>query len=135
MTTSVEFYAESDFLLVILVRIVNSNDLRVGLTVQTHGATISGILTGGREYANGVAEQVRSVGGNVTETVAGIWDTLASEFYPAHPVDTVEDPDPEYLHLKDALLFAPGARPTSVGWWRGRIRRIDGWALGNFNAE
>ncbi|MET9124056.1 hypothetical protein [Streptomyces sp. NPDC004528] len=37
---------------------------------------------------------------------------------------------PRFVHLKDVTLFAPGARPIGLPFWRGSLASVSGWTLG-----
>lgn len=130
--------AGGDWFLQRLVRLANVTGVEIGITLTVGGSIISGELTGGREYFEAVAEQVRSaVPGEVGEAMSDFFRKGAKVYVLAKEEANEVSGDlipPNYLHLRNAKHFAPGseAMPSGDGmWWRGRIAEVSGFTVGS----
>lgn len=129
---------ECDFLLALLVRIVNDDPSQVtGVTLTVRGAVISGTLASGAEYLEAMAEAVDEAVRHDTSdepkpgSLATYYRDCAKRFY-GDDVDG-DDMTLTFVHLRDAQVYQAGwghAIPTPGTWWRGRLTSVDGWMLG-----
>ena len=88
-----------------------------GITLLVGGMLVSGYLTTSEAYCQGTfrrdADFIRALVARLT----------------GEPVSTEEPP--LYIHLRDVQIWSsPLGRATHVPWWRGRLRSVDGFALG-----
>lgn len=143
-----------DWFLQALVMLANNNTFEVGITLNVGGLIVSGVLVGGSKYFDGIAEEWRighiQSGGKSDD--ADSWKGIISEFGEIYRENIRKReqaaregarPDldqgilhPEYIHLKNARMYHPGQAPipTNGGiWWRGRLRAVDGFILGEFS--
>lgn len=131
--------AENDWWLQRLVGIVSSADITFGISLNVAGTIISGQLAGGKQYFEATAasfgaafdEKIFPNGsGNVREFISSFRDIYVNE----DGTYKVDQPDPHYIHIKNAHIFdaAGNALPNNGDgfWWRGRIREVSGFWLG-----
>ena len=88
-----------------------------GITLLVGGMLVSGYLATSEAYCQGTfrrdADFIRALVARLT----------------GEPVSTEEPP--LYIHLRDVQIWSsPLGRATHVPWWRGRLRSVDGFALG-----
>jgi len=123
-----------DWFLQTLVGMVNRNlGVEVGVTLQVSGLLVSGLLTSGASYFEGIANDI----------AAGFQETQDSDAIKQAFVgyaDLYKRPSPTtaYLHLKEARFFDPAGTPipTHRGvWWRGRLSEVSGFVLGTLSRD
>lgn len=120
----------ADWLLQSFVDIVNSASFSLPITITIGGTNISGDLIGGKEYFN-------SLGENFSKSFSTLKNAEDVGALIAKHADIYNDPDvkksPQYLHLKNAVMFDPEGNFILNGagaLWRGRISQIDGFIFG-----
>jgi hypothetical protein len=133
--------AQSDWWLALLVRFANETAFSFPITLSVSGMLVSGVLVGGKEYFEGIAETIskgvpdeedRASLRDLFGAPATIYDESSDDNPPAED-DKPEPPPPGFIHLKDARLWSPDRSPLSRQrgiWWRGRIAAIDGFFFG-----
>lgn len=103
----------------------------IGITLQTGGAIISGMLVGSAEYFKGVSFHFRDADEEPDPDTWGEWLLQRSEEF---TFKDDEDLRPaSYIHLRDARVFNGSHEPIPSNegiWWRGRISSIDAFWLG-----
>lgn len=123
-----------DYILATLVELGNDAGLEVGIRLFVGGLVLSGTLVSGAKYFDDVAQAIEGdepVGENGSNALAGLFKQVANK-YRALTSDEDDDLTVEYIHLQDAWSHSPGQNPLVVGSWRGRLSKIDGWALGTY---
>jgi hypothetical protein len=124
----------------------NRVGVEISITLLMGGMLVSGRLTSGRKYCQGVAEEIRSFVSpdsearldNLGEAMAQLLDNAAQSVYPEVDMETEPSDDeliPAYVHLRDSRFFHPGGPglPVERGiWWRGRLTEVDGFFVGQF---
>jgi hypothetical protein len=125
-----------DWLLEMLVAMVDAQSVSVNITLSVGGSLVSGKLVSGKEYFNSFADQVtagfKDMG--VSEQTAKVMrEQLAQPGEIFHGTNT--DPKlknkPSYLHLQNARIISGNSTYASQStWWRGRLSTVDGFCLG-----
>lgn len=130
--------SEEDWFLQTIVKMVNiDSSAEFGITLNVGGFLVSGILVGGKQYFEGLAEYISS-GVDEKEAAEGIKKTLGKpkEIY-GH--ETSKNSLPSYIHLKEAKFYNTQGNPPIPGnqgvWWRGRISEVQGFMFGKLGAE
>lgn len=125
----------TDWFLQDQVKLANSLNLSISITLFTAGGMITGYLIGAEEYFRLYAESFSSA---FTEEErenirAGI---EARGNKPPTQNENEIEPSPQFLHLKGAKLCTPGGQiPSDPGFlWRGTIASISGFALGSLSS-
>ena len=120
----------SDPLLETIVHLVTTVDFNISVTLMVGGAQISGQLIGGRHYFEGLGKQwlegFTKVGAPNPE-METIWRRIGEERYGK------DAPRPKryaHIHLKDAAVVLGDGQVFRHQWWRGRLAKGDGWAMG-----
>jgi hypothetical protein len=123
---------DRDWFLQNLVNMVNARDIELGITLNSGGFLVSGLLVSGKKFFSGLGSDL-SVSFNDPEVRRGIEQSYAQigEIYSGPSGETTAPPN--YLHLMQARFFHTGGQPVpgSEGvWWRGRISEVSGFFLG-----
>lgn len=118
-----------------LVSFVNGGDLEFPITLFVGGLVVSGQLTSGHKYFEGLGEQLTQFMGGPSENTdkAVKYFTSARDIYTQMNEEGVEISPPQYIHLREARIFTPGQQPipTEGTWWRGRLACVDGFHFGS----
>ncbi|MDT9599310.1 gas vesicle accessory protein GvpU [Sphingosinicella rhizophila] len=118
----------------LLLQLVNWAKLGIetGVTLCVGGQLVSGTLCSQKQYLEAMRSAF-SANLKGSQAVAGALDeAFASMLKSTAETDSLPQPNPKYIHLKDARVFGGAtAMPTAHGvWWRGRIAEVDGFHLG-----
>lgn len=123
-----------DWYLQSLVDMVNGKDFEFPITLFVGGLIVSGQLTSGHKYFEGLGEQLTQFfGGPSDDTAKTIkYFTSPADIY-TQPKGTTQTPPPQYIHLRGAKIFTPGQQPIPAegAWWRGRLVSVDGFHFGS----
>lgn len=138
----------ADYLLRILVDVVNRGRLSFDITVTVGGKLVSGHLVSAATWFDGVASLIDIQGGEggvalsipfrqlrddyrVHGMLSGLeWEIKAdSESEEGTKPVGSSDSLPVFIHLKDAAIWH-GSTDLRVGYWRGRLCEVQGWSLG-----
>lgn len=128
----------SDWLLEILVKLVNKSKSEIGITLQVGGFLVSGLLVSRTQYFDGFASDFSSAFSD-TEAAEDIRNSF-SKFGQVQSEEEEENPNPlppAYIHLKEAHFFMNGSKPIPDNkgiWWRGRLSEVSGFCLGSLGA-
>ena len=130
--------APPDYVLQSLVDLINRSGLEMGITLTVAGFSISGTLVSGKNFFDGLADEMATVFDEPSPKKA-IHDYFANfgDMYR----DIAKDEDqtlPIYIHLKDARHFHNSGKPIPGNrgvYWRGRISQISGFSMGSLSAE
>jgi len=143
-----------------LVQQVNERGLPLRVTLSVGGSVVSGILTGERQYFEGLTKALQLVVGRSqpreqyerSATIAKV--ALQEEGVSGEKVPTAEDlaartteavverivgdydrtgeGAPRYIHLRDVKNMTPGLQSAETGGlWRGRLNAVDGFMFGS----
>jgi hypothetical protein len=143
--------SEPDSLLLAFVNGANQSGLEIGLTLHVSGMVVSGTLISFGTYLDSMGGYMRHIGagpGSQTSLTAfaAMFDQLSDQFKTAMAESGASEPDPAdlpdgqprelYIHLRDALVFAPGV-PSAVPrtLWRGRLSHVSGWFIGSLSVS
>jgi hypothetical protein len=137
--------SEPDLILRILVGLVNdAKDMGMGVTLHVSGIIVSGTLISYEAYWEAFRVLVRENGSPDTQpfreafadgfTGAIMGKDLDGNRKPAAEDDEAGHPEPaNFIHLRDAVIWAPGAEPTlAKTLWRGRLSHVSAWSIGTF---
>jgi hypothetical protein len=114
-----------DFFLELLLAMAEEEDKEVPITLNVRGLIISGFIISQKTYAESFGK------GSFKATVLRLKESGKLDFLD----DEAEPPEEgayEYIHLKNAKIYAPGQHPIPAEGmlWRGRISSIDGYVDG-----
>lgn len=148
---------QPDWFLCQMVEWANRFGVELGVTLNVKGQVISGTLISGTRYFNALAEVFRgdseedSIAGQLAKMVqlhAGIYEPYDLALLgPQNSASDVGDtgdgaidlpPEPTFIHLRDARVFAPGQSPLPSNGgvlWRGRLGQIDGFSIGQLRSD
>ncbi len=125
-----------DWLLEMLVALVDAQSVSINITLSVGGSLVSGKLVSGKEYFNSFADQVSSgfKDMGVSEATAKVMrEQLAQpgEVFHGESTDSKLKTKPSYLHLKNARVISGNASYASQStWYRGRLSTVEGFFLG-----
>jgi ABC-type bacteriocin/lantibiotic exporter with double-glycine peptidase domain len=131
--------SNSDYLLTLLVQMVNASSMEIGITLFVQGSIVTGLLIRGETYFEGFKSEIAlsSASDNIKEVFQTIFDRLQSicTNLPENEEQESQFRNVEFIHLKNAKFFAGGSLiPTNRAvYWRGRLSSIDGFSLGNLS--
>jgi hypothetical protein len=121
-----------------LVNALNGTNLEFPITIYISGTILSGYLTSGHNYFDGLKEQYRIFFGQKNDEIEETIDALTAsrEKYVIDSETKSNLPLPIYIHLRDARCFTLGQKPmTDEGlWWRGKISSVDGFHFGKLTS-
>ena len=125
-----------DWLLQVLVSVVNTSPLPIPITVNVGGMFITGYLASGKEYFAAFADQftdefLASLGADHFEGPRRALLARAAAIYGNEPAP--DAPPPTFIHLKHATFLLPGQSLPSTNrpiWWRGRLSCVQGFIFG-----
>lgn len=129
----IPFAVPHDWFLQSLVGIANDG-IEFGVTLQVSGLLVSGVLTGGKAYFEGFAEDFAS-GLNDSKDAESVRSSFAQHGEIYEKSDDAPPP-PQYIHLKNARFFNTAGKPIPGNkgvWWRGRISEVAGFTLGSLD--
>lgn len=116
-----------DSLLAFLVNLCNESSLEVGITLTVGGNLITGKLISGRKYCNEVASQMEAAG-ETGATIAKYYREFGEEYFGKQDDDNFVTP--EMIHLENAKVVGAGSVIQNLGFWRGRLRSVEGHTIG-----
>lgn len=130
-------HAQPDWYLQVLIDTVNGKDYELPITLFVGGLIVSGNLTSGHKYFQGLGEQLTEFfGGHSEDTEKAVqYFTSPGKIY-AEETDSEPKSPPQFIHLRQAMVFAPGQTPIPNGgsWWRGRVASVDAFHFGSLSA-
>ena len=122
---------QTDWLLQWLVTFSGQTSTSIGVTLTVGGSLISGELISHAAYFQSLAEdfsgafkKFEGVDADQVKSMILAFDQKVSP--------EVKIPAPQYLHLRNARVFAgsTGAITSSGNLWRGKITSVEGFTLG-----
>ncbi|HEB27724.1 MAG TPA: hypothetical protein ENI05_08095 [Porticoccus sp.] len=131
--TSVIRIDDKDWFLQNLINMVNSGELKFGITLNVGGFLVSGNLIGGKHYFEGFGADFASgfsgdeVEDEIKNAFAKNGEIYSSEEEPSPPI---------YVHIEDAKFFNTNGAPIPENkgvWWRGRVSEVSGFSLGSLS--
>lgn len=125
-----------DWFLQTLIKMANRG-IPMDLTLQLSGFLVSGELCTDRDYIDGFAEEFAAplAGSDNSEEIKSSFARFRDENLP-EDTDSVPNPGPAYIHLKNARFFNTGGNPIPGNrgvWWRGRLSQVGGFMIGRLN--
>lgn len=126
-----------DWFLQNLVSTANTAGLEVGLTLTLSGLVVSGRMISGKKYFDLFADlMAKGWPGENPEVIRDAYKKFGEHYTPPTDTDDEKWLPPQYVHLQDAFLFAPGGAqlPTGSGiLWRGKISAVAGFNVGSLS--
>lgn len=122
-----------DWMLDELVRIFDHDGSAIGITLQSNGATISGLLIGADEYLRRVGEAFEKSPVPDMKLLPELWaKSLANgaEFNDEREAKGLPRLARRYLHMREVRIFS-GSVYLDLDLWRGSLEDVTGWSLGN----
>jgi hypothetical protein len=120
----------------LLVHVVNDSgefELGVPVTLQVSGTIVSGILIPHKAYWEAFRALLQGAGSPSRE----IGEAFTAPFFEGIEAakqaeeDGVALPPPNYIHLRDAVVWTPGVdQPLPKTLWRGRLSHVSAWSIG-----
>jgi hypothetical protein len=138
-----------DWFLQTLVDMANNaskeGSIEFPITLQVGGLLVSGHLTSGRNFFEGLADDLKSgldqipgweKAGN--EDIVAPFRQLGKHMYETPEQESTDPKDTikksiEFIHLRNARIMHPGGSPVPNNrpvWWRGRLEAVDAFFLG-----
>jgi hypothetical protein len=138
----IAYHEDKDFFLQDIVSLANLG-LGIGVTLIVEGAMISGTMIGGKKYFEELGKAMSAGTAHGVEDGSDLLSSLGRGFSaranlyekPDDAADDWQQPEPGYIHLEDAKLYAPGGHPIPSGkgvLFRAKINAVSGFSLGNF---
>lgn len=125
----------TDWFLQQLASWANSMNIEFGITLNTPSGVVSGTMISHQKYFSAFADNFAGEWAGqskekLRELIAGYGEPLPEE-------EESADPFINYIHLKDAQIYAPGQNPMpSTGiLWRGKISAVSGFNLGRLESS
>jgi len=124
---------DRDWFLQNLVNMVNARNIELGITLNSGGFLVSGLLVSGKKFFSGLASDLSisfqdpEVRNSIEQSYAQIGEIYAT----GRGGETIAPPN--YLHLMQARFFHTAGQPVPAAdgvWWRGRISEVSGFFLG-----
>ena len=133
-----------DPMLQLFVRLMNSLDVQLGLTVLVGGSWVSGILIPPRTFTEEAGAELVEKAGAEAEGLQMFFHELGRQWFPteaelppepgAAPGGRGED-RPFHLHLRKArMVTTSGTIPVDGAYMRVRLAEVSGWVIGDFSA-
>jgi hypothetical protein len=133
-----------DPMLQLFVRLMNSLDVQLGVTVLVGGSWVSGILIPPRTFTEEAGAELVEKAGAEAEGLQLFFRELGRHWFPkeseiegqtpASPPSRGED-RPFHLHLRNArMVTTSGSIPVDGAYMRIRLTEISGWVIGDFSA-
>lgn len=121
-----------DWLLQWFVRVASQANLEVGITLSVRGHLVSGLLISPKAYFDLLAEQFAKPFADAGSSDAESIRALVRGFDESPSKE--EDPAAQYIHVRDARVYAGQVEPVSPAGmlWRGKVAAVDGFSLGHF---
>jgi hypothetical protein len=136
----------ADFVLQAIVALTNNTAIELGITLCVGGIVVSGQLTSGKRYFEGIASEALQASGPADQAVVRqaisdylgnfgkvIYGRAESEEQLGIEGDEAIKRVPGFIHLRDARFFHNSGQPMPANrgiWWRGRLSAVDGFSLG-----
>ena len=118
----------ADWLLENFVQAANVSTTNIGITLITHGYLVSGVIIGGKEYFEIMAEY------STDQITKDAFKSLGEDLYGNKKrEENSETKPPTFIHLKDAKFYSTSGQPVPANAgviWRGRINQISGFTVG-----
>jgi hypothetical protein len=114
-----------DNILAFLVQATNKHNLPMDIALNVNGAIVTGTLLSAKEYFRLLGKTFED-GSEVAQKLS---EKLAEA---GESIETSEDADADFIHLKDAKVYSGNSKPTpSKGeiLWRGPLSDINGFFL------
>lgn len=133
-----------DPMLQLFVRLMNSLDVRLSVTVLVGGSWVSGTLIPPRAYTEEAGADLVDRAGAEAEGLQLFFRELGRHWFPSDSEREAEggpgspprrDDRPNHLHLRNArLVTTNGSIPADGAFVRIRLADVAAWVIGDFSA-
>jgi hypothetical protein len=133
-----------DPMLQLFVRLMNSLDVQLGVTVLVGGSWVSGILIPPRTFTEEAGTDLVEKAGAEAEGLQQFFRELGRQWFPSESEVEAAPPTaqttrredrPFHLHLRNArMVTTTGAIPVDGAYMRIRLAEVTGWVVGDFSA-
>jgi hypothetical protein len=133
-----------DPMLQLFVRLMNSLDVQLGVTVLVGGSWVSGILIPPRTFTEEVGAELVEKAGTEAEGLQQFFGELGRQWFPRESEGGPEtvagqgarrEDRPFHLHLRNArMVTTTGSIPIDGAYMRIRLVEVSGWVVGDFSA-
>lgn len=133
-----------DPMLQLFVRLMNSLDVQLGVTVLVGGSWVSGILIPPRTFTEEAGAELVEKAGAEAEGLQIFFQELGRQWFPneaerepdAGPAPGGRGEDrPFHLHLRKArMVTTTGSIPVDGAYMRVRLTEVSGWVIGDFSS-
>ncbi|MEA2717933.1 MAG: hypothetical protein QOI56_351 [Actinomycetota bacterium] len=135
-----------DPMLQLFVRLMNSLDVQLGVTVLVGGSWVSGTLIPPRTFTEEVGADLVDKAGAEAEGLQQFFGELGRQWFPresevgaapdAAPREGPRGEDrPFHLHLRHARMVTTGGSiPMDGAYMRIRLAEVTGWVVGDFSS-
>ncbi len=133
-----------DPMLQLFVRLMNSLDVQLGVTVLIGGSWVSGVLIPPRTFTEEAGAELVEKAGAEAEGLQQFFRELGRHWFPNESEVEAEatggqaprrDDRPFHLHLRNArLVTTTGTIPLDGAYMRIRLAEVAGWVIGDFSA-
>lgn len=132
---------EKDWVLGTLIdMLVGPDDSHRGslsLTIQSNGATVTGMLISGEEYFESMKDILSSSGNSEWADATGkVWERLREdgrEWTRKREEANLPQQARRFIHMRDVRILS-GSMYLDTSLWRGTLADVTGWSLGSHNA-
>jgi len=132
-------------MLQLFVRLMNSLDVQLGLTVLVGGSWMSGILIPPRVFTEEAGAELVEKAGDQAEGLQMFFQELGRQWFPNEAELEAEagtgddaprrEDRPFHLHFRNArLVTTTGSIPVDGAYMRIRLAEVSGWVIGDFSA-
>lgn len=125
----------TDWFLQQLASWANSMSIEFGITLNTPSGIVSGTVISHQKYFIAFADSF--AGAWPGESKEKLRELIAGHGKPLSEEEESANPFINYIHLKDAQIYAPGQNPIPQKGilWRGKISAISGFNLGRLGSS
>ncbi|MDQ7876572.1 hypothetical protein Q9R08_01140 [Microbacterium sp. QXD-8] len=124
-----------DLLLSMYVGFADEGSGAIGMTLQSNGAVISGIVISRAEWIERVVDSLTASGGGQTAENLGEWygkmqDNFLEEWNRRDAADLLGRAR-RFIHMRDVRVL--NGADVNLPTWRGSLADVTGWSLGSWN--
>ncbi len=122
---------DRDQILTTWIRSAENETASIGITLLVGGLLVSGMTISLGQWLEALGGSLAKGLGNSGDgaQIGDLFKSRADEWRAERSKETSERFEPVYVHLKDVEIWSGNAF-NKFPIWRGRLKSVDGWALG-----